>query len=232
VNQWDLLAPFDVAPPDPARFPVEMPADTGVALSIDARLGRAGVTSADRLIVIHVSAGNPFRRWPMPSFAAVVAELAASHDRHRILVTSGPSERDAAARVIAEARARLADAHRARVLACGEFSLDELRALSDRAAVYIGGDSGPLHVAATSHVPIVGLYGPTLPARSEPWRAPMWRAEAVEVDNLPCRPCNQRACEPGDFRCLTRIEPRQVIEAAHRALALLEPLEPIEPLEP
>ena len=121
--------------------------------------------------------------------------------------------------MIAEARALLPAAARPRVLACGEFSLAELRALVDRAALYIGGDSGPMHVAATSHVPIVGLYGPTLPERSAPWRAAVWPAESVGIDDLPCRPCDQRRCLPGDFRCLTRIQPEQVVEAAERALA-------------
>jgi len=123
----------------------------------------------DRLIVIHVSAGNPFRRWPATSFAELAAALAAADPRRRVLITSGPSEQDAAGRVIAEAHARLG-ARAPQVLSCGEFSLAELRALLDRAALYIGGDSGPLHVAATTGVPIVGLYGPTLPARSAPWR--------------------------------------------------------------
>jgi ADP-heptose:LPS heptosyltransferase len=121
--------------------------------------------------------------------------------------------------VVEGARARLAAGFRNRVLALGEFSLDELRALLDRASLYIGGDSGPLHIAATSAAPIVGLYGPTLPVRSEPWRDPRLVTESVEVSGLECRPCNQRVCAPGDFRCLTRISPEAVIEAAERALA-------------
>jgi heptosyltransferase I len=91
----------------------------------------------------------------------------------------------------------------------------------DRASLYIGGDSGPLHVAATSRVPIVGLYGPTLPARSAPWRDPVLLAEAVEVHGLACRPCDQRVCAPGDFRCLTTISPEQVAAAAARLLEQL-----------
>jgi ADP-heptose:LPS heptosyltransferase len=106
---------------------------------------------------------------------------------------------------------------RARLLS-GDFTLDELRALMDRAALYIGGDSGPMHIASTTTVPIVGLYGPTLPVRSQPWRAPQWPAEAAEIEGLPCRPCNQRVCEPGDFRCLTRLTPEHVLQAAERAL--------------
>jgi hypothetical protein len=55
--------------------------------------------------------------------------------------------------------------------------------------------------------------------RSAPWRDPLLVAEAVEVPDLACRPCDQRVCAPGDFRCLGWVQPRQVIDAAERALA-------------
>jgi ADP-heptose:LPS heptosyltransferase len=105
------------------------------------------------------------------------------------------------------------------VLRCGEFSLAELRALVDAAALYIGGDSGPLHIAATTRTPIVALFGPTLPERSLPWRDPSAGAIAVDAGALPCRPCHQRTCVPGDFRCLTGISPTMVLTAARRLLA-------------
>jgi ADP-heptose:LPS heptosyltransferase len=218
-NQWDLLTALESPPPDPSADPVEMTVDVPAAQTVDARLAGAGVGSADRLVVIHVSAGNPFRRWPIEAFAAVAAGLAARHPARRVILTSGPSDAEAAERVIGQARALLDEADRARVISCGEFSLAELRALADRAALFIGGDSGPMHVAATSNVPIVGLYGPTLPVRSAPWRAPDRVAEAVEILNLPCRPCDQRACAPGDFRCLTWVKPEDVLAAAERALS-------------
>jgi ADP-heptose:LPS heptosyltransferase len=217
-NQWDLLEPLGMAPPDRLRFPVEMAVDADARRAVERRLGEAGVAADEALIVIHVSAGNPFRRWPLESFAALVAALAARDRRHRIVLTSGPSERAAASRVVLDSRQRLDEADRHRIVSCGDFSLPELRALMDRAAVYIGGDSGPLHVASTTHVPIVGLYGPTLPARSAPWRDPALLAEAVEIHGLACRPCDQRVCAPGDFRCLAMISPEQVAAAAERLL--------------
>lgn len=218
-NQWDLLTALGLEPADRERYPVTMALQAAAVRSIDERLGAAGSSPGDRLIVIHVSAGNPFRRWPIHAFARVAAQLAGDDDRNRIVVTSGPSELDAASAVTTAARTELPSGTAHRVLACGDFSLTELRALVDRAALYIGGDSGPMHVAATSHVPMVSLYGPTLPSRSAPWRAPILPAEAVEVHGLPCRPCEQRVCVPGDFRCLTRITPDEVVQAARRALA-------------
>jgi lipopolysaccharide heptosyltransferase II len=217
-NQWDLLAPLGVAPPDRAAFPMEMTPDPAVAADVDSRLAGHGVAPGHQLIAIHVSAGNPFRRWPASHFVDLAVSLAAADPRRRIVVTSGPSEGDAAGRVIAGAQARLGSAHAHQVLSCGEFSLAELRALLDRAALYIGGDSGPLHVAATTAVPIVGLYGPTLPVRSAPWRATTLPTLSVDAGELPCRPCDQRVCAPGDFRCLTSIKAAQVVEAAERAL--------------
>jgi ADP-heptose:LPS heptosyltransferase len=218
-NQWDLIEPLGIARPDGDRCPVEMPIDAAAAASVAEHLARAGVTSSDRLVVIHVSAGNPFRRWPGASFAEVGAALVTADARTHILVTSGPSDRDARNLVIAAMTERLPTADRGRVLACGELSLAEIRALSERAALFIGGDSGPMHVVSTSRTSIIALYGPTLPARSAPWRPAIWPSCAIETAGLPCRPCNQRVCAPGDFRCLTWIRPGQVIAAAERLLS-------------
>ena len=221
INQWALIDALraDIPRPAPDTFPVMMHGSRDAQASVARRLADAGVSPADRIVVMHVSAGNPFRRWPAASFADVAARIVAEHHDRRLLVTSGPSEHDAAAHVIATARERLTDeGARARIVACGEFSLAELRALVDRASLYIGGDSGPMHVASTSSVPIVALYGPTMPERSAPWRDPAARSAAVEVHGLPCRPCDQRRCEPGDFRCLCRIDPAQVVDASERLL--------------
>jgi len=216
-NQWDLIRPLGIDPPDRERDSVEMAIGDHTIAAVARRLSAAGVADHHRLIVIHVSAGNPFRRWPLEHFIALAAGLAGNTER-RVIVTSGPSEREAAASVVAGARAALGPPAAMRVLSCGEFSLAELRALFDRAALYIGGDSGPLHIAATSRVAIVALYGPTMPARSRPWRSPAWSTASVDAGDLPCRPCDQRTCQPGDFRCLTWIPPERVVAAALRLM--------------
>ena len=221
VNQWALLEALDGwpgAPPDPARDAVDMTLDSAADRRIAARLTAAGVDGRHTVAVVHVSAGNPFRRWPEPAFARLVAGLASGDSSRRIVLSSGPSDRSATDRIAREARAQLGPALADHVLDFGDVNLPELRALVARSGLFVGGDTGPLHIAATTDTPIVGIYGPTLPARSAPWRDPLRITESVEVQGLPCRPCEQRVCVPGDFRCLTRIDPDSVIAAAERAL--------------
>ena len=220
VNQWDLLAAIDGWPnvaPQPADDAVDMPEDPSAAAAIERRLAAAGVTPAHELIVAHVSAGNPFRRWPEPAFTELLTRLAGASDRRRIVVSSGPSDREASKRIINAARERLGEAA-SRIMEFGEFDLAELRALIGRSRLFVGGDTGPLHIAATTRTPIVGIYGPTLPARSAPWRDPAIPTASVELLGLACRPCEQRDCVPGDFRCLTSLKPEDVISAAERVL--------------
>ena len=64
VSQWDVLTPLGIGPPDPEMDAPEMPEDSGAAAAVDRRLAQAGVSPQHSLIVVHVSAGNPFRRWP------------------------------------------------------------------------------------------------------------------------------------------------------------------------
>jgi lipopolysaccharide heptosyltransferase II len=220
LNQWDLLRAIDGWPgpaPDPAANPVEMAADAAAEAAVERRLRAAGIGAAHELIIAHVSAGNPFRRWPEASFTRLVVGLAAGSPARRIVLSSGPSDREAADRIAAAARQALGD-RAGRVVEFGEFGIAELRALVERSRLFVGGDTGPLHIAATTATPIVGIYGPTESVRSAPWRDARLRTESVEITGLPCRPCDQRVCEPGDFRCLTTLRPEDVLSAAERAL--------------
>ena len=220
VNQWDLLEAITGWPgtePDPARDAVEMPLDPRADARIAARLAAKGIGPDHELIVAHVSAGNPFRRWPEPAFTQLVTALATASPARRIILSSGPSDRDAASRISVAARQQLGAAAD-QVVEFGEFDLAELRALVARSRLFVGGDTGPLHIAATTSTPIVGIYGPTESVRSAPWRDPRVPTESVEWAGLACRPCDQRVCEPGDFRCLTTLKPEHVISAAERAM--------------
>jgi ADP-heptose:LPS heptosyltransferase len=217
MNQWDLVAPLGIPPLDPSRDPVQMPENLQASGRVETLMTRATLGPEHTLIVIHVSASTRFKRWPEESFVSLIVELVRRDASRRIALISGPSDTEATQRISGVARTLL-DPVGSALLDVPSLSLPELRALVTRASLYVGGDSGPLHIAATTGVPIVELLGPTLAERSSPWRHPHWFTEIIEPGALPCRPCHQRVCVPGDFRCLTSLGPDRVIAAAERAL--------------
>ena len=219
VNQSELLQPLGIELPSHGVPPVEMPVEADAVRAVAQRLQQAGAGDHTRLAVIHVSASSPFRRWPAQRFAELAAQLIEDQADLRIVFTAGPAEQPLQDRVTAMAR-EMAGRNAGRVLAFGDVNLDELRALIERASVYIGGDSGPLHIASTTRTPIVALFGPTVAERSLPWREPLIPTASVDAGPLPCRPCDQRHCVPGDFRCLTGIQVADVAAAAAKLLDL------------
>ena len=169
------------------------------------------------VIVVHVSAGNPFRRWPRRAFA----ELAAPglRDAGRRVIVDVRAVRTGRRRTRRPERAGAAGARRtsrAQSLSCGDLARPSCAALLDRAALFIGGDSGPLHIAATTATPIVGLYGPTLA------RALGSVAQPGVDDRIgggrPAVPSLRSAClRAGRFPLLDADLARAVVVAAERA---------------
>ena len=216
-NQWDLL--------DAARHRAagrvesirwRCPPTRRDVAAVAARLRRAACA---RTISSSSSTSAPAIRsgdGRSEHFVELVATLAARRleaPRRRHVRTVGSARRPA--RVIADARARARRRRRpSGSLSCGEFSLAELRALLDRAALYIGGDSGPLHIAATTQRAdrrrCTGRRCRCDRRRGAPRR---WPTESVDAGDCPAGRAISASARPGDFRCLTWITPAQVLDA-------------------
>ena len=94
----------------------------------------------------------------------------------------------------------------------------QMAAVLRRCRLFIGNDSGPVHLAAGVGVPVVGFYGPGEYERFRPWGA---RHEAIRV-GLPCSPCSQD-CAFNDPRCIRGIS----LDRAKEVIAKkLDPLGP------
>lgn len=154
-----------------------------------------------KLVVLHIGAGNAFRDWGTFNLSGLADRLARLPGVR--LALAGAAQDVPRAEEI-----RRLSRRPIRSLA-GELNLIELRELIARASLFVGPDSGPMHIAATTSTPIVALFGPTLPANFSPWQA---RATLVEKP-LDCRPCKQKKCFPGDFRCLRKITVDDVFAA-------------------
>jgi lipopolysaccharide heptosyltransferase I len=173
-----LLEPLGVTAPS-VEFP--LPVDVPAEARIDGFLRRAGLKARSRLVVVNPGAGRPDKRWPAARFAAIAARLTAEAGAS-VLVVWGPDE-------VAVAEAIVGTSQPGRALLAPPTDLHELIALLKRASVVVGGDTGPVHLAAALGVPCVGLYGPTSVERNGPYgqtrralASPDGRVDSLAVD--------------------------------------------------
>jgi lipopolysaccharide heptosyltransferase I len=110
--------------------------------------------------IINPGAGWPSKLWPTERYAAVAAHLNAACHLPTLVVWAGPAERAMADKIAAAGPM---------VHIAPSTSLPELAALARRARLFIGSDTGPLHLAAAVETPCVGLYGPWPASRHGPY---------------------------------------------------------------
>ncbi len=154
-----------------------------------------------KIITLHISAGNEFRNWGVDNIVQLTNLLAQRPDVRVVLVGTN-EDKKAEKEILKKSKASL-------LSLVGKLNLREVKELISHSSLFVGPDSGPMHIAASTSTPIVALFGPTLPAHFAPWQA---NAFMIEKE-LDCRPCKQRDCIYEDFRCLRTINPEKAYEA-------------------
>jgi heptosyltransferase-1 len=154
VEQYHSLAEAIAGKPLPVPT-VEFPRDDEAEADITKKLAGLG---EKQVVLLTPGAGWGAKQWPPERYGAVASALA--DDGLIPLINCAPGE---------EALAQTAQATsggKARLISC---SIAELIALTRRAQLFIGGDTGPLHLAAALQIPVVAIFGPTDPARNGPY---------------------------------------------------------------
>jgi heptosyltransferase-1 len=136
-------------------LPPELPHDPAAEAWAESEISRLGVAS---FAIMNPGAGWGAKQWPSERFGQVAQALAVHNIK--TLVNAAPGEETLAKAVIA------ASSGNAFPLTC---SIGQLIAVTRRARLFIGGDTGPLHLAAALNIPVIGLFGPTDPARTGPY---------------------------------------------------------------
>ncbi|MDX8437998.1 glycosyltransferase family 9 protein [Mesorhizobium australafricanum] len=164
-------------------------------------------------VAVHAGASFPGRRWQPERFAAAIDRISAETGLSVVLVGS-PDESEAAEKILAAAKTPI-------VNLVGALPLQTLPALLKQARLFLGNDSGPMHMAAAAGIPVVGLFGLQSPIRWGPVGVP---SIAVRP-SMPCDCVGGDLCkrpDPNKACCVWRLEIDQVVEAVLELLARTE----------
>jgi heptosyltransferase I len=202
---------LSIAVPDDANQ-FEFPIALNQSHETEAAAAASG--TAGRFAVLNPGGGWPTKLWSAEKFGLLADELWSHFGLHS-LVTVGPGEADLAQRALSSSKSG-----KARTVS---LSLKGFCALTRKAQVYVGGETGPTHLASAMRTPVVGLLGPT-----EWWRngSPYTDDVCVERNDIGCREnCHRRSCS--QWICMD-IDVERVLNAVSKRLETAQEMTPAQ----
>jgi ADP-heptose:LPS heptosyltransferase len=163
--------------------------------------------------------GNPFfvlnpgadsaKRWPWEHYANLGEKLVERYNAYIGVIGYSDQEQKIAASVLEAIGEKGIDLSK-------KLPLSTLGAWLSCADLVVSNDTGPLHMAAALSVPVVGIYGPSLPQINGPWGT----IHRVVIPPVSCAPCIQgEKCKQGVGSCLSRLPIDTVMNACDDVLS-------------
>jgi lipopolysaccharide heptosyltransferase II len=182
----------------PIRLQVESEAVAAAETSLVSAGARVG---AWRCAIAPGASYGAAKCWPPERFAALADRLVSECGADVILFGT-PNEKEMAAGICSLVKNRA-------ISLAGQTSMRDLAALFSACSIFIGNDSGAMHVAAAAGLPVIGIFGSTDPDGT----SPVTPQFTLIREAVSCSPCFLRSC-PVDHRCMTRISVDSVFDAA------------------
>ena len=170
---------------------------------LDGDLERPAKKGRPPLVILNPGAQYGEAKCWLPEHFAAVGDRFIEEMGATVLISGAPRERKLLDAVMRHMK------HAAVDLAAKGMTLGALKEVIRRCDVMVTNDTGPRHIAAAMGVPVVTVFGPTHPQWTE-IDFPQERKVAVKVF---CGPCQKKTC-PLDHRCMTRVSPAMVYDAA------------------
>ena len=175
---------------------------------IEEYLGEKGIKDDDSIVSIAPCALYQWKSWPPEKFARVAAVLAGNDNFVVVLVGSRED------RTILDTIRSLSGPEI--INSSGELTLNQVAALINRSVVFIGNDSGVMHITAAVKTPMIQLFGPGEPEKFG------YRSDTnilLMKNNCPYHPCDQRRCKYQDHWCMDQISVEDVVEAFRKIIS-------------
>jgi lipopolysaccharide heptosyltransferase I len=162
--------------------------------------------AGDGFCAVHPGSSWPSKQWPVDHFTALAKRVVAEHGMKVVLVGGSDVERSRAELVARE----VGDG----ALVAPDPDVRRLAALLSRARLFVGGDTGPMHVASAQGIPTVAIFGPTRGENTGPMEA---RSRWIDA-GLGCSGCGRRRCPDGAQACMRSVLPEDVMELVDEVL--------------
>jgi len=172
---------------------------------VSAFLKDQGVEPADRLVYANPAARWETKFWTVQGWAAL-ADLLAKQEGARVAFAGSPQDVAYIDSIVQQMKSEP-------VVAAGKLSLTEAVALIEAADVYVGVDSGPMHISAFVGTPVVALFGPTDPEKVGPYGH---GHRVIRIQDLACLACRKRSC--ANRICLEDLKPQTVFDETVKLL--------------
>ena len=170
-------------------------------------LGESGVqVGRAPLVMLQPGARYWFKAWPVDRFVELANRLSRSTGC-QLLVGGGSDEKPLAEAIVSQARGRVVEL-------AGRTTVLQYAAILKQCALFVGNDSGAMHMAAAVGTPVIGLFGPSDP---KAWGPRGKRVTAI-YKGLDCRACFHPTCTRGELNCMKQISVDEVYGAALRVL--------------
>lgn len=161
------------------------------------------------LVALNLGASKEANLWYTDAWAALGDALVREFDA-QVVLSGGPQDRATADEVLRIARETFDD----RV---GRLNLKQSAGLFDAADLFIGGDTGPLHMSVAVGTPVVALFGAADPLRTGPFGMP----DSVLTHPTDCQPCRKRHCFVAGHPCMRKLAADDVMQRVRQHFSTL-----------
>jgi predicted lipopolysaccharide heptosyltransferase III len=176
------------------------------ANSADQLLDQLGVQRSQSIVILQPGARYWFKAWPSERFAELADRLTSQYGC-QVLIGGSRQESDLAEQIRQMAKSRP-------IIMAGRTTIKQFAAIAKKSALFVGNDSGAMHIASAVGTPVVALFGPSSPVE---W-GPRGGATEVIYKGLDCRTCFHPICHRGEQNCMKLIAVDEVMSASGRLM--------------
>jgi len=172
--------------------------------SADQLLDQLGVQRSHSMVILQPGARYWFKAWPPERFAELADRLISQYSC-QVLIGGSHQDIELAEQIRQIAKSKP-------IVMAGRTTIKQFASIAKKSALFVGSDSGAMHIASAVGTPVVALFGPSNPREWGPRGGPV----EILYKELDCRSCFHPTCIRGEENCMRLITVEEVCAAARR----------------